>query len=371
MAVRDLAVQSRESDLVIATHGRGIWIIDDLTPLRAMSAEVLASGARFLPSRPVQQRMQGMGSWILGDDTYIGRNPTGGASIAYYLRSRHIYGPIKLEVFDDKGKLIDTIDAGKRRGINRVAWAMQHAPPRVPRAAQVAFGASSGPRVLPGTYTVRLTRGTEKIETKLKIGLDRRGQFKLADRKAQIAGVMKAHALFGDMSALVDRIDAAHDAAKERVAKIPNTEALNADLSALIARLEEIKKVIVATKEGGAITGEERIREHLEIVYSAMMGWDGRPTRYQLARVDALSRELGDVRKDFEAVVAKEVPAIDGALKKRGLEPIPTSGPVGGVADLDRAHGGKPVALGMRCLRAPWAWCDELDPENASRGEKD
>ena len=84
-----------------------------------------------------------------------------GASITYYLRTRHVYGPIKLEVLDAAGKLVDTITPSKRRGINRVVWTMRVKPPRVPRAAQVAFGSSQGPRVVPGTYTVRLTRGSD------------------------------------------------------------------------------------------------------------------------------------------------------------------------------------------------------------------
>ena len=67
-------------------------------------------------------------------------------------RTRHLFGPIKLEVLDEKGKLVDTITPPKRRGLNRIAWSMQVKPPRVPRAAQLAFNASQGPRVPPGVY---------------------------------------------------------------------------------------------------------------------------------------------------------------------------------------------------------------------------
>src|SRR4029079_6976979 len=66
VAVRDLQIQPRENDLVIATHGRGIWIVDDLSPLRAFTADVLARSVVFLPGRPVQQRMQGRQGWVLG-----------------------------------------------------------------------------------------------------------------------------------------------------------------------------------------------------------------------------------------------------------------------------------------------------------------
>ena len=287
VAVREVQVHPRDQDLVIATHGRGIWIVDDITPLRSLSQELLAKPAAFLPGRPVQQRMPAQGGWVEGDAVFVGPNPTGGAVITYYQRSRHLFGPIKLEVLDASGKLVDTIPAAKRRGLNRVAWSMRVAPPRVPRAAQIAFNAAQGPRVLPGTYTVRLTKGSEVLETKLEVGVDRRAPYGPAERKEQFDAAMRVHALFGRMSELVDRIEAARS-------KAP----------ALATRLEELRKKIVATKEGGAITGEERLREQADILYGAIQSWEGRPARYQLERIDALSRELDDVARELDAVLS-------------------------------------------------------------------
>jgi hypothetical protein len=234
--------------------------------------------------------MPANGGWPEGDATFIGRNPPGGAMITYYQPTRHLFGPIKLEIFDTSGKLIDTLAASKRRGINRVAWTMQVKPPRVPRAASIAFAASQGPRVLPGTYTVRLTKGGQSVETKLEIVLDRRAPYTVEDRRAQFDAVMKAHGLFEEMSALVDRIDAARAAASAN--------------PALAGKLDAIKREVVATKEGGAITGEERIREHLDTVYGALNSWEGRPAAYQVERVESLRRELADVEKEFEAATA-------------------------------------------------------------------
>jgi photosystem II stability/assembly factor-like uncharacterized protein len=322
VAVREVQVQPRENDLVIATHGRGIWIIDDLTPLRALSKDTLQKSTAFLAGRPVQQRMPASGGWVEGDATFVGDNPPGGAVISYYLRSRHIYGPIKLEVLDAGGKLVDTIAATKRRGINRVTWSMNVKPPRVPRAAQVAFSAAQGPRVVPGTYTLRLTRGADVIETKLAIGIDRRAPYKPADRKAQFDAVMRAHALFGDMTTLTEKIDGLRAATKERAKALPAADALAPKLAALVDKLDEVKKAIVATKEGGAITGEERIREHLDILYGALMHWEGRPTKYQLDRIDALRHELDDADKALAVVVAKDVRALDAELQQHKLTPI-------------------------------------------------
>ncbi|MEO6327050.1 MAG: sialidase [Thermoanaerobaculia bacterium] len=322
VAVREVQVHPRENDLVIATHGRGIWIVDDLAPLRALSAGVLARDAAFLPGSPVQQRMVGRGGWVEGDAAFVGENPASGAVITYYQRTRHLFGPIKLEVFDAAGVLVDSLSATKRRGLNRVSWSMQVKPPRVPRAASVAFGASQGPRVPPGTYTVRLTKGTEVVETPLTIGMDRRATYSVAERKEQFDAVMRVHALFGEMSRLVDRIEAARMAADARTQSIPESEELGKRVRHVAARIGELKTKIVATKEGGAITGEERIREHTDTLYAALNGWEGRPARYQLERIDVLSRELSDVAKEFDALVERDIRPLDTEFKKRRLESI-------------------------------------------------
>ncbi len=302
VAVREVQVHPRDHDLVLATHGRGIWIVDDLTPLRNLSGEVLGREAAFLPGRPVEQRMPAQGGWVEGDASFVGPNPPAGAVITYYQRTRHLFGPIKLEVFDTDGKLVDTISATKRRGINRAVWSMRIQPPRVPRAATVAFNASQGPRVPPGTYTVRLTKGGRSIETKLEIGVDRRAPYGAAERREQFDAVMKARALFNEMSALVDRIDAARARVAGRAKSLSPSDPQAKKAAEAIAKIDEVKKKIVATKEGGAITGEERIREHLDTVYGALIGWEGKPASYQVERVETLRRELADVAKEFDAL---------------------------------------------------------------------
>jgi hypothetical protein len=349
VAVREVQVHPRDGDLVIATHGRGIWIVDDLAPLRALGDDVLQKSTAFLPIRDIQQRMPARGGWSEGDATFSGDSAPGGAQITYYLRSRHIYGPIKLEVLDAAGKLVDTITPGKRRGVNRVEWNMRVKPPRVPRAAQVAFAASQGPRVPPGTYTVRLTRGAEVVETKLVIGLDRRAPYSAADRKAQFDAVMKAHGLFGDMTKLATRIDGARDAVRDRLKGLPDADPLTGKLRALGDRLEAARKQIVATTEGGAITGEERIREHLDQLYGALDRWEGRPARYKLDRIDVLRRELGDVEKTVDAIVSKDARALDDELKQHKLAPLPQ------ISALDR--GGAADALALQCAASAGEDC--------------
>src|SRR5437870_6348107 len=221
VAVRDLAIHPRDNDLVLATHGRGIWIIDDITPLRALTPDLLKQDVAFVSARPVQQRIEGAGGWANGDAAFVGDNPPDAAVINYYQRERHLFGKIKLEILDASGRVIDEVPASKRPGLNRVTWTMRAKPPRVPPGAQISFAGTRGPRLVPGEYNVRLTKAGKVSETKMTIGLDRRAKFSAADRKAQFDAAIKVHALFGDESALMDRIVALRKALAQSGASVP------------------------------------------------------------------------------------------------------------------------------------------------------
>jgi photosystem II stability/assembly factor-like uncharacterized protein len=323
--VRDIVVHSRDSDLVIATHGRGIWIIDDISPLRKLTPEVLAQDAGFLPGKPPQQRLNANGGWAEGSAMFSGPNPPDAAVITYYQKKRHIFGKMKIEILDAQGKVVDTLPPNNRRGTSRVDWPMRLKAPHVPPAATAAFEASQGPRVLPGTYTVKMTRGKDTFSTQLNVVLDPRAKFSTEDRRQEFEAAMRVYNLLGDMSFDVDRINGVHDALLPRAAALKSDPALAKRLNETAQRVEELRGKIVATKEGGAITGEERIREKTTALYGAILNYEGRPGDYQIARIDSLKKELDDVRKEFDNLLAKDLPAINKSLKQKkqqSIEPI-------------------------------------------------
>jgi hypothetical protein len=316
--------------------------------------------------------MRGNGGWVEGDAVFVGQNPPSGAVITYYQRTRHTYGRLKLEIVDAGGKVIDTLTATRRRGVNRAEWSMQVKGQRVPRAAQAAFSATQGPRVVPGTYTVRLTRGADVVETKLVVGGDRRAAFSAADRKAQFDAASRIQAMFGEMSNLTDKLDAARHACKERAKDLPPSDPLAAKLSSAAGKLEDAKKLIVATREGGAITGEERIREHLDILYGAVNGWDGRPTKYQLDRIDALHHELTDVETTFAKIVADDLKPLDQPLRDKKLDPIPTTASRDPDAEDEEIDRRDPDAIAaIRCMEARGITCETKRAAAANANERD
>jgi len=322
VAVDDIAVQARDGDLVLATHGRGIWIIDDISPWRALTPDLMSKEAALITGRTAIQYFRAQGGWPEGDETFVGRSRPQDAQITYYQQKRHIFGDLKIDIFDPDGKLVDTVAGSKHRGLNRASWSMRMKPPAVPPAATVMFEASRGPRLLPGTYTVKMTKGDQVYTEPLKVVLDPRAKFSLEDRKAQFDLATKLYKLLGHMTYSVAAIEGVRNGANERAAKLPEKDPVRKQLQQLAEECAKLRSRIVATKEGGMITGEERIREHVGQLYGAVNGYEGRPAAYQVARTDSLDRELADVNGDFEKLTQKELPGINRALAKKKLGAI-------------------------------------------------
>ena len=240
VAVRDIAVQAREGDLVLATHGRGIWIIDDIAPLRALTPELMSKEATLIPGRVIQY-LDAPGGWPEGDETFSGQNRPSEAQITYYQKGRHIFGDLKIEILDANGKLVDTVPGSKHRGLNRAHWSMRVKAPAVPPAATALFEAAQGPRVMPGTYTVKMTKGDKTYTEELNIVLDPRMKFEVEDRKAQFDLTMKIYHTIEHMTFGVEAIEGVQNSANERASKLPEKDPLRKQLQDLAAKCDELR----------------------------------------------------------------------------------------------------------------------------------
>ncbi len=176
--------------------------------------------------------------------------------------------------------------------------------------------------MLPGTYTVKMTKGDNVYTEQLNVALDPRAKFSLEDRKAQFDLTMKIYHTIEHMTYGVEAIEGVRDAANARAAKLPEKDPLRKQLEDLAAKCDGIRSKIVATKEGGMITGEERIRELLGQLYGTVNGYEGRPADYQAARADSLAHELEDVIGDFQKLTQKELSGINAGLKKKKADAI-------------------------------------------------
>ncbi len=156
----DILVHPRDNDLIVATHGRSLYIADDITPLQQLTPEAMNEDVHLFDIRPAiaylndQQHNQQVG----GEKVFVGENAPRGTYISYYLKSASS-GDVKISIADAAGKVIRTIDGTKQAGINRVSWNLAPNPP--PAAAGRGGGGGGGrggpPAVDAGTYIVTLT----------------------------------------------------------------------------------------------------------------------------------------------------------------------------------------------------------------------
>jgi hypothetical protein len=156
----------------------------------------------------------------------------------------------------------------------------------------------------------------------LQVIADPRSKHTADDRKAEFDLAMKLYHLLGDMTFAVDRINGVRLGLEERASRLPAGDPLAQRLRTAAAQVDELRRKIVATKEGGMITGEERLRENLADLYGSVVGYEGRPSQTQTERGEAIARELSDVVKEFDAWTAKELAGLNAALGAKQLPPL-------------------------------------------------
>lgn len=138
-------------------------------------------------------------------------------------------------------------------------------------------GATTWPRVLPGTYRVRLTKNGKVYETPLRVDLDPRAAYTRSTIARRSSRRRCAYTRCSSACPSPERIVALREQAAAKAAALAEGERAKKRLLQLVTRIEDVRRQIVATKEGGAVTGEERLREHLDSLYGAIVGWEGRP----------------------------------------------------------------------------------------------
>ena len=314
--VMDMKIHPREHDLILATHGLGIQIIDDITPLRALTPELLSAEAAVLPSRKVKLETPTLSQEFPPDSEFSGENPSEGAAITYYLKKRHIFGPLKLEILDSAGNLIQTLPTSKRRGLNRIHWSMRLKPPKAAGAPGLSMFVFTGPMVDEGTYTARLVKGKQEFLGKIELVVDEDTKHSEKDRKLQKETVMKLYRMQEELGYVANTAANLSDQIKQN---LPSYSGLKKNIAAFQNKLDRFQDEIV--QRSGIMAGD-KLREKVMGLYSSVIQYGGRPTDAQLYYLSVLEEQIKKTEARFEQLVEKDLARLNGILKKKNLKEL-------------------------------------------------
>jgi photosystem II stability/assembly factor-like uncharacterized protein len=323
--VRDIQIQPTTNDLVIATHGRGIMIVDDIAPIRNMKKEMAEKDVVLFPMKPVILTMGqfgGGGFPVTGG--WSAPNPPSIPPIKYYLKDRVMSGDVKVEIYDAAGKLVQSIPAGKRKGINMVDWNLKMKPPKIATGGtRLDFSSFLAPMVMPGDYTVKLKVGDSVYTTPIKLVHDASNKdFTLADRTLQYKTAMEIYKMHEQLAATVDSINIRQKLLKDNMDKVADS-GLKKTMKQYYDELELIRAESLATKQRSIFAEEKKLREDISDVYGAVVGQEAAPSNLQIQRITTLQGEVKKKEQAVQVVMKKYDDTIMNGLKKEGLIKLP------------------------------------------------
>ncbi len=338
-SVRDLTI--KDNDLAVATHGRGFWILDDITPLRQLDDKVLASNAfLFAPEPALRVRWNTNPDTPLPPDTPAGQNPPDGAIINYYLKSA-AHGAVTLEIMDGAGKLVarySTTDPvpqldpdlaipaywlrpphplASNAGFHRFVWDMHY--PRVPGIkpeypiAAVPWNtapAPTSPWVMPGKYTLVLTVDGQKYTQPLTVQMDPRVKTPVADLQKQFdalaAGLSET---CWRLQPVIEKVTAARARLKSMRDKASGADAAKIDEAS--KELESLEGGERRRRRGAQPENLTGVRASLLEMLTILQEVDAAPTTQAAAAVPKLHDSAASLMEQWQELETKQLAPLD------------------------------------------------------------
>jgi photosystem II stability/assembly factor-like uncharacterized protein len=336
-SVRDLAVHGR--DLIVATHGRSFWVLDDLTPLRQLGDSALRAPVYlFAPAPAVRLRRSVSNDTPLPPEEPHGTNPPAGAVIDYLLRAAPpVAGSVTVEIRDARGGVVRRFSSDDRAtppaeppqfadawlprldpptrdvGLNRFVWDLRYPPPPAARygysiaaiAGQGTVAEPQGPLVLPGAYEVRVSVGEQTYTRPLQVELDPRVHVADSGLVAQLRlgldiwnAMAEAHALAGGLRGARDQIRSLAGRSLDRAARTSLTA------------LERLADSLARATAGAS--------DDLAGLETAVESADREPTEQARAVFAAQRERVASAARRWQQVRTTELPALNARLGRQG-----------------------------------------------------
>lgn len=294
VSARDIQVHPVTHDLIVATHGRGILIVDDISPVRKLKKKELEKEVVLFTPEPVTLSMGQFGDGgFPSTGGWVAPNPPSVPPVKYYLKDRLLKGDVKVEIYDAAGKLMQSMPGGKRKGVNLVSWNLRMKPPKVATGgAKVDFSGFVAPMVMPGEYTVKLKVADSVYTTKMKLVHDPADKnFTPDDRLKQYKAAMDLYNLHERLAILVDTLNDRQKKLGEAIRQ-ENDSAQKKKWQQLSAELETLRSECLSTRQKSIFAEEKKLREDITEVYTSITGQEAAPSNLQLQRITQLQAEL-------------------------------------------------------------------------------
>jgi photosystem II stability/assembly factor-like uncharacterized protein len=343
VAVRDIAIHPRDNDIIVATHGRGIYILDDAAPLQQV-ATAMKGDAFLFPIRPAIRWAGGSGTFRSNERDFLAPNPTPGVWINVYLRTAPA-GPVTVTITDKAGKAVRTLRSRAEAGVNRIVWNLRYDGPAdtapggrgaAPAGEAPAAGggggrggAGQGPAVNPGEYIVKVRTGAAELTGQVTVRLDPGVQATTADLEAQVEGARAAMALQSRVNAVVERVDSlvaqltSIDTQAGRQAPPP---AYRAQVTKTLGVLKAFKDDELARPVAGlGYRQYPRLREDVQSLAGYFSRGFRAPNEGEMTRLKDMTAEVTKAETKLNGIIAGEIAAINEAMKglpRIAIEPI-------------------------------------------------
>lgn len=268
VAVHYLDLHPKTHDLVMATHGRGIIIIDDISTLRQITPEILKKEVHFFDRKPFVIEEESSFGGTASELEFVGPNPNTSGQIIYYLKKRNTFGKMDLEIQDMNGNKIITLPAGNQKGINIVSWNYNTRNPKIATAKTLSFGGFTSPRVQEGTYKAVLTKGKEVYTHEFKVVNDPKSVITPNERKLQAEAAKMLFDKNEELAYFVYELDELIALNKKIIEKDPKAAKANNKIDAEFNALKNTMVVTTGDMYVGA--AEPQLREKLSTIYASV-----------------------------------------------------------------------------------------------------
>ncbi len=319
-AVHFIDLQKKTNDLVLGTHGRGILIIDDISPLRQINQQVLKKDVHFFDSKPAIIKEEGGFGGGSTELQFIGENPSSSCQIIYYLKKRHTFGKMTLSIQDLNGNEVVSLVPGKSKGINIVNWNFRTKAPKVAAGKTFTAGGFTAPRIAAGSYKVVLKKGKDIHESNVTIANDPKSIIKSSERMAQLKTTEELFDSMEDLAYLVYQINQNIKKAEE----VKKADARsNKITSPMINDLTKLKETLVVTTGDNYVDeAEPQLREKIADIYSTIANQFEKPSAAQLKNQKILIEKLKMAEEEYQKIKEKKISKFQKYVEKNEIAPI-------------------------------------------------